>query len=247
MGMVYEKGRTMLQKNIIIVLSRPSESGNVGAVCRVMKNMGLSRLRIVAPEMPLDSSLIISRAVHAGDVWEQAEHFENLKDALADCSLVVGTTRRLGEKRKNISLSPKETAAYIMGKGGKTAVVFGNERTGLEKEEIDLCSMASHIPASDAFPSLNLSHAVQIYAYEFFLASAEEKSSRWVPADRTALDFMVQVMSNSLASIGFYKQYGREDQEHFFRDIFSRAGTTLKEARYLEQLFKKIAILGRGK
>ncbi len=234
-----------LSANIIIILSRPSESGNVGAVCRVMKNMGLSQLRIVAPEMPLDDSVIRARSVHAEDIWEQAGHFETLQEAVADCSLVIGTTRRRGEKRKNISIPPRETAAYIMHKSGKTAVVFGNERTGLEQNELALCSMASHIPTDEVFPSLNLSHAVQIYAYELFLASAEKKPSRWVPVERTVLDSTVKVMSDALASIGFYKQYGREDQERFFRDILSRAEITLKETRYLEQLFKKIAVLGK--
>jgi tRNA/rRNA methyltransferase/tRNA (cytidine32/uridine32-2'-O)-methyltransferase len=108
--------------------------------------------------------------------------------------------------------------------------------------------MASHIPVDDVFPSLNLSHAVQIYAYELFLAAAEkkfpgEKSSQWVPVERSVLDSAVTVMTDSLESIGFYKQYGREDQERFLRDIFSRAEINLKETRYLEELFKKTAIL----
>ncbi len=233
--------------DIVIVLSRPAESGNVGAVCRAMKNMGLSKLRIAAPEFPLEDQTIRARAVHAGDIWEQAGHFETLEDAIGDCSLVIGTTRRRGQSRKNISISPRETAEYITGRSGKTALVFGNERTGLEKNELALCSMASHIPADDSFPSLNLSHAVQIYAYELFLAAARGPVSQWVPVDRTVLDPAVKVISDSLEALGFYKQYGREDQERFFRDIFSRAGITLKETRYIEQLFKKIAFLGKPK
>lgn len=243
------EGNIMHLSNIVIILSRPSESGNVGAVCRAMKNMGLSRLRIVTPEKVLDDSVIKARAVHAADVWEQAEHFNSLQDAIADCSFVMGTTRRRGEKRKNISLLPREAAAYIIEKSGQTALVFGNERTGLEEKELAVCSMASHIPVDDRFPSLNMSHAVQIYTYELFLAAAEkssheeEKKKRWVPAERAVLDSAVKVMTDSLESIGFYKQYGREDQECFLRDIFSRAEITLKEVRYLEQLFKKVAIL----
>jgi tRNA/rRNA methyltransferase/tRNA (cytidine32/uridine32-2'-O)-methyltransferase len=240
----------MSLENIIIILSRPSESGNVGAVCRVMKNMGIFQLRIVAPEKPLDYSVMQARAVHAADVLEQAEYFDHLKDAIADCSIVIGTTRRRGEKRKPISITPREAAAYVVEKAGKIAIVFGNERTGLEQDELALCTMASHIPTDEVFPSLNLSHAVQIYAYELFLAfeekcSPREKSSQWVPVEREKLDSAVKVMTDSLESIGFYKQYGREDQERFLRDIFSRAGTTLKEVRYLEELFKKVAILGR--
>jgi tRNA/rRNA methyltransferase/tRNA (cytidine32/uridine32-2'-O)-methyltransferase len=254
------EGRKMPLSNIMIVLSRPSESGNVGAVCRAMKNMGLSRLSIVAPEMPLDDSVIRARAVHAADVWEHANHFDTLQAALADCSVVIGTTRRLGEKRKNINITPRETAAYLMEKSGQCAIVFGNERTGLEKEELDLCNIASYIPADDVFPSLNLSHAVQIFTYELFLASTktasaandslenrllEEKTSRWVPVERNVIDSAVKVMTDSLESIGFYKQFGREDQERFLRDVFARAEITLKETRYLEELFKKMAILAK--
>ena len=235
----------MIPADTIIILSRPAESGNVGAVCRAMKNMGLSRLRIAAPEAPLDDAVIRTRAVHAADIWDNAGHFDTLKQAVADCSLVIGTTRRRGEGRKNISLTPRETAGYIVERPGTCALVFGNERTGLEKDELDLCSIASHIPANDDFPSLNLSHAVQIYAYELFSVIPREPVCQWVPVDRDRLDSAVKVTSDSLEAIGFYKQYGREDQERFFRDILSRAGITLKETRYLEGLFRKITSLVR--
>jgi tRNA/rRNA methyltransferase/tRNA (cytidine32/uridine32-2'-O)-methyltransferase len=123
--------------------------------------------------------------------------------------------------------------------------VFGNERTGLEDQELALCNLASHIPSSDAFPSLNLSHAVQIYAYELFRALAEpaEAKGHWVPLDRTAIDDLVRQVSGSLERIGFYRQPGREAQERYFRDIFSRAGLTRREADYMEEIFSKAAWL----
>jgi tRNA/rRNA methyltransferase/tRNA (cytidine32/uridine32-2'-O)-methyltransferase len=109
--------------------------------------------------------------------------------------------------------------------------------------------MASHIPASEAFPSLNLSHAVQIYAYELFRAFAPDPAAmdpspgRWVPLDQARLEDLSHVVGDSLASLGFYKQPGREDQEHFFRDIFSRAGITQREGAYLAGIFAKAARL----
>jgi tRNA/rRNA methyltransferase/tRNA (cytidine32/uridine32-2'-O)-methyltransferase len=211
-----------------------------------MKNMGLSRLRIVSPG-PMDDGVIRARAVHAGDVWEKAAYFDSLGSAVADCALVIGTTRRRGQRRKSLTLTPAETATYLRERPGQAALVFGNERTGLEAEELRICNLASHIPADDAFPSLNLSHAVQIYAYELFRALGPAPAAvkgEWVPLERTEVDTLARSVTNSLASLGFYKQPGREEQERFFRDIFSRAGLTPREAAYLEGIFAKAARLG---
>jgi tRNA/rRNA methyltransferase/tRNA (cytidine32/uridine32-2'-O)-methyltransferase len=187
---------------LVIVLSRPMEAGNVGAVCRAMKNMGLSRLRLAAPdffESPGTLSeagpgyggieaVIRARAVHAVDIWEGAETFDTLAAATADCSLVIGTTRRRGRHRKQVTLSPWEAAAFLREKPGPAALVFGNERTGLEDEEMELCNLASHIPAAGDFPSLNLSHAVQIYAYELFRLAAPAARALAAPAAAPALE-----------------------------------------------------------
>jgi tRNA/rRNA methyltransferase/tRNA (cytidine32/uridine32-2'-O)-methyltransferase len=228
-----------------------------------MKNMGLSRLRMVAPG-PLEERVVRARAVHGEQVWETAETFGTLANAVADCSLVIGTTRRRGRHRKSLTLTPEETAVFLrnypgLSQGGHAALVFGNERTGLDTEELNLCNLASHIPADEAFPSLNLSHAVQIYAYELFRAlapgPAEDESGTaagpgpvagtWVPLDRSAVDVLVKSISDVLAGLGFYKQPGREEQERFFRDIFSRTGLSEREARYLGDIFSKAARLAQ--
>lgn len=249
----------MVLEDIRIVLSRPEEAGNVGAVCRAMKNMGLRRLRIAGVKMPgkgsaggLSGEVILARAVHAGEIWEKAEFFGTLEEALADCTLVIGTTRRTGKHRKSFPLTPAEAAACLAERTGRAALVFGNERTGLEGEELDLCSLASYIPSDDSFPSLNLSHALQIYAYELFLrlgpsqnrVPGEDGGSRWEPLEREALDRLVASVTASLKELGFYRQRGREEQERFFRDIFSRAGITISEGQYLERIFRKAAKLG---
>jgi len=268
---------------VVIVLSRPMEAGNVGAVCRVMKNMGLSRLRLAAPdffESPGTLSeagpgyggieaVIRARAVHAVDIWERAETFETLAAAVAGCSLVIGTTRRRGRHRKQVTLSPWEAAAFLKEKLGPAALVFGNERTGLDDGELELCNMASHIPAAGDFASLNLSHAVQIYAYELFRlaapapgnadrngpeSSAEARQSRgshpdpvkgqWVPLNQPKIAVLVGEMTDKLQTLGFYKKPGREEQERFFRDLISRAGLTEWEGRYLAGIIAKAARLG---
>ena len=260
----------MFLPDIIIILSRVSEPGNVGAVCRAMKNMGLSRLRLAAPELgpdshsrtPLDEARIRARAVHAGDIWEQAEVFDTLAAAAADCSLLVGTTRRRGRRRKNITMDPRTLAAWLRDRlpvepgrpTGPIALVFGNERAGLEDAELDLCGVASHIPVSGDFPSLNLSHAVQIYAYELFLAfggaaaaasaGPDPVKGEWVPLNRTQVDGLTASITSTLADLGFYKHPGREEQTRFLRDLISRAGLTEREGKYLRDIFAKAARLG---
>jgi len=272
----------VLLDDIIIVLSRPSEPGNTGAVCRAMKNMGLRHLRIAAAERPcielpgmgiplnnfssdkksLDSSnkagalsleRLLARAIHAADIWESAENYAALKEALADCTVSIGTSRRRGRRRKSNTLNPRELAAFLKSKTGKAAIVFGNERTGLDREEMELCSMASHIPVSPEFPSINLSHAVQIYAYELYQAldsngnrtGPDPVPGQWVPMNTAEIDLLVKKISNSLESLGFYKHPGREEQERFLRDLIARAGLSLKEGRYLGNIMAKAMRLGQ--
>jgi tRNA/rRNA methyltransferase/tRNA (cytidine32/uridine32-2'-O)-methyltransferase len=252
----------MALSDFIIILCRASEPGNVGAVCRVMKNMGLSQLRLVAP-VPLEQTTLLARTVHAEDIWHNARFFDTLADATADCSLVVGTTRRRGRKRKNITMEPRELAEWLVSRAGNpaqnhpaTAIVFGNERTGLDDNELNFCNIASHIPVSEAFPSLNLSHAVQIYAYELFLAfGAAENGSpsgnfvkgEWVPLERLAVEALTANITGTLAELGFYRHPGREEQTRFLRDLICRAGLTEREGRYLRDIFAKAARLGSRK
>jgi tRNA/rRNA methyltransferase/tRNA (cytidine32/uridine32-2'-O)-methyltransferase len=243
-----------------------------------MKNMGLSRLRLAAPEFtvtdtfsadPVEGTeaknqgflseagfgfggnlaVIQARAVHAVDVWEGTHTFGSLSEAVKDCSLVIGTTRRRGKRRKQITMTPAETAAFLKEHPGPAALVFGNERTGLEEEELELCNMASHIPANDAFPSLNLSHAVMVYAYELFktLANNPEEDAvkgQWVPLDQKAIETLVREITDSLKGLGFYKKQGREEQERFLRDLFSRSGLTEREGGYFSNIIIKAAHLG---
>jgi len=248
----------MTLPEVVIILCRPEEPGNIGAVCRAMKNMGLSRLRLVAPAN-LDESVIRARAVHAVDLWESAGRFGSLSEAAADCSLVAGTTRRRGRHRKALTMTPGELAAFFAPRPGPAALVFGNERTGLEDGELELCTLASHIPVAPEFPSLNLSHAVQVYAYELFKnlgGSGNPKGDgnapplndvlgQWVPMTSAESAALAKRVSGSLEKLGFYKHPGREEQELFLRDLFARAGLTLSEGRYLGNVIAKAARLAK--
>jgi tRNA/rRNA methyltransferase/tRNA (cytidine32/uridine32-2'-O)-methyltransferase len=244
----------MFLQDIKIVLCRACDAGNIGAVCRAMKNMDLTELRLVtggadstdAVQIP-DMEKIRVRAVHAEDVLEKAKNFNNLADSIKDCSIVIGTTRRRGHHRKSVSMTPGDLALWLAERSGPAAIVFGNERTGLEESELELCNAASHIPVSDIQPSLNLSHAVQIYAYELFLALSPQfkVKGEWTAMNQNEISTLVAEITDTLANLGFYRHPNREEQSRFLHDIISRAGLMDREGEYLKDIFIKAARLGK--
>ena len=170
-------GNVSLQQRlpVAVILCRPEISRNIGAVCRSMANNNCSDLRIIGNKNDYDEEEILRLAIHAGEIWQKAHFFEpsieGLKASVADCSIVAGTTRRVGEKRKSWGMTPEDFASFSFNTaGGCTGIVFGNERTGLTDEELNVCSVAINIPSAPDFPSLNLSHAVQIVCYTLFRA-----------------------------------------------------------------------------
>ncbi len=232
---------------IAIVLVNPDESRNVGAVCRGMANNSLTDLRIVGKRENYDDEHVRRLAIHAADIWENAEFFTSITEATKDCAISAGTTRRRGKKRKDKLLLPEEfaelaskTAGSKSDEGQKVAAVFGNERTGLSDEELSECTLGVTIPSSEGFASLNLSHAVQIIAYELFRASTKV-SPGYKSVNLERLDKTVKKIADSLQKIGFFKITGRADMENFWRGILSRASLSEGEASYIEKVFTKAA------
>lgn len=230
-----------LLERSVVVLCRPEEPGNVGSVCRAMKTMGIKRLRIVG-ERELDEHTISYMSVHAFDVYEEACRFATLPEALSDVVLSAGITRRRGKKRKTVSLLPEEFADRATRTAdGLVAMVFGNERTGLTDLELSECAIAVHIPSSPEFPSLNLSHAVQILTYAMYRAG--NPAALFTPVPRERVDSLTDSAIGSLTQIGFFTSAGNSIMTEFLRDIFSRAHLSKTEADRLEQMFRKIANL----
>ncbi len=234
--------------NIVIVLSRPEEPRNIGAVCRAMANNGIHSLRIVGKKDEINVEKVHILAIHASYIFDNAEFFESISDATSDCIFSAGTTRRRGKKRKGKLLLPEEftSLAAKRSQTGKIAVVFGNERTGLEDDEILECTMGVTIPSSEEFGSLNLSHAVQIMCYHLFRNSQKGKSG-YTPVDLKRLNSTVNTITEDLQKIGFFKVAGKNDMKRFWRDILSRAALSEGEASYLEKIFDKASGLSEKK
>jgi tRNA/rRNA methyltransferase len=245
-GAMEKRQQDSPQIHIAVVLSRLEDSGNVGAVCRVMANCAISSLRIVGERSDYDDQKVRSRAIHAAAIWENAEFFATITDAVKDCTVSLGTTRRRGKKRKGKLLFPEDFAEFLSEKrAGTFALVFGNERAGLTDEELNECTVGITIPSSEAFPSLNVSHAAQILCYTAYRALADKRSAGHTPVTLERVDKTVTVIADKLADIGFFSVTGRKDMERFWRDILARAILTESEAVYLEKIFAKAAGLAK--
>lgn len=236
----------------VIVLCKPNEGKNIGAVCRAMFTMGLSRLRIVGERSDYEDEEIRTLAVHAFHLWEKAEFFDSLEHAVEDCVFAAGTTRRGGHKRSFSVCGPRELSSRIFSlpSACRAAVVFGNERTGLTEAELNICSCAVTIPADAKSGSLNLSHAVQIIAYELYCAFQSSvrgglKGSGLLceAVSISRLEKTVDEIIGSLRKIGFFSVGNPENMKRFWLSILSRAALSEEEARYVEKIFYKASRL----
>ncbi|MEM5530271.1 RNA methyltransferase [Gammaproteobacteria bacterium AS21] len=205
-----------MYENIKIVLVNTTHSGNIGAVARAMKNMGLKDLVLVEPKsFPGDEGL--ARAAGADDVLNSATIVATLNEAIADCELVFATSARERHIPWPI-MDPREMASVVAqskaANGKKTiAVVFGREDRGLTNEELHLCQHHVCIPSVQEFSSLNIGAAVQVIAYEmrmaFLQGCASEVSPQWGTkwdvdlASQQELDLLFEHFEQSMVETGF--------------------------------------------
>lgn len=163
--------------DIRVVLVETSHPGNVGAVARAMKNMGLEQLVLVRPKA-FPHPEASARASGATDVLERARIADSVEQGIADCGLVVATTARDRDQNVRV-LDVRDGAVRIVTEAarGPVALLFGNERTGLTNQELSLAHLLLRIPANPAYSSLNLAMAVQLVTYEIWRARGAEFES----------------------------------------------------------------------
>lgn len=214
---------------IRIVLVEPSHPGNIGAVARAMKTMGLGRLVLVAPErFPHEEATW--RAVWAKDVLEAAEVVDSLEAATGDCAFVVGTCAR--ERRLPWPvLDPRRASAEIavVSTTAEVAIVFGREDNGLSNEELTRCNLHLAIPTSDEYSSLNLAMAVQIVCYELHMLKAydelpKESEAHWdepLATQENVERFFVH-LEQTLSQIGFLNPAAPRQLMPRLRRLYSR-------------------------
>ena len=183
-----------MSMEIVFVMVGTTHTGNLGAAARAMKTMGFSTLRLVDTCSHLTAEAL-ARSSGANDVLKNARIFDSLQQAIADCHIVVGTSARA--RQLSVPLLPCRELASELGDIATTseglqrvAVVFGQERSGLSNESLDLCTRLLRIPCNPEFSSLNLGSAVQVVSYELSqaLASVPQGAPMPMPGKWKALD-----------------------------------------------------------
>ena len=222
--------------NIHVVLVRPLYGGNIGSVCRAMKNMGLSKLRLVAPQATVDYEEAAKMAVSAGDLLEQRTEFATLAEAVAECAQVAGTTARTGLYRAH-SYTAREWAPVFLdsARSNPVALVFGPEDNGLSNEELALCSQIVRIPSSPQYSSLTLSQAALVCCYELFLATGHfQPTGEHHPEAPSAMrERMYTMWDDTLKRIGFYDDEKAGHMMMAMRRIFSRGKLSVADVNIL--------------
>jgi len=228
-------------ENIRIVLVRPRGSGNIGSIARAMKNMGANELAIVG-KARTRSFWARAMAVHGRDILGEAKCYDTIRQAIADCTLVVGTTCRAGLYRRH-SQPPRDVAPEIVtaAQSGKVALIFGPEDHGLSNKDLEYCQLLITIPSHPDYQSLNVAQAAIICLYEIYLtclAPAENSGIQRAPAED--VERLFDRMRHSLLKIGFLDSENPEHMLLAFRRIFGRTGLEDKDVRILTGLFRQI-------
>jgi len=211
--------------NIRVVLVGTLYSGNVGAVCRAMANMGLSDLMLAAPKICDGWDDAARMAVHADGILNARRETATLAEAVADCSWVVGTTARGGLYRQHVK-TPRELAPELLrlAASGRVALVFGREDKGLSNDEIGICTHLIRIPVHPDYASLNLAQAVLLCCYELYgaLGAYEAPVEKCPPADASQKIKLLEKWREMLLAIGFMKEDKADHMMQGVQRIFSR-------------------------
>ncbi|MGE0453862.1 MAG: RNA methyltransferase [Vicinamibacteria bacterium] len=239
------------------VLVRPSRAANVAAACRALKNMGFARLRLVAPPAELARPEARALAYDAWDVLDGARRHDTLAEALAEARFVVATSSRPGPAPLWARELPALAAARA---GGRLAVVFGPEASGLSGAELNLAHATLTIPSDPAQPSLNLAQAVLLVAYDLRLGGlgpaseapdggsgasggggAEGAGAR---ASVGEMEGALRALRESLLAIGYLNPANPEAVLRELRGLLARAGPTQREVTLLRGLARQAAWAG---
>ena len=232
--------------NLAIVLHRPRYPENIGAAARAMRNMGLARLMVVAPER-YEAEKALKLATHgARDLIDHLEVYDDLSQALAEFQFVVGTTARLGGQRR-VHSRPETLVRELIpiSQENTVAILFGPEDRGLSNDDIRLCHALVNIPTAD-FSSLNLAQAVMVLCYELHRAAISGPPA-FAPrlATRFELDAMYDQLRDLLVRVSFISHDNPEYWMTRIRQFFTRIQLQARDVAIIRGICRQVDWYGR--
>ncbi len=257
--------------SVRIVLVSPSGPANVGAVCRAMANMGLSKLIVVSPRCDLNDEQAIAYATHGRPVLDAARVVDSIGAALEGCVASFATTAREGMYRRQNNLPPEEAARKALRRlrqapSADVAILFGPENTGLTNTDLLEVDHIVSIPSDPAYPVLNLAAAVMVTCYEFrraWLAMQADRGEVAAPgesacaddigATESALDrstalapderkvAMFRHLFDGLDCIGFFYGPNPDHLKYALRHMLGRLDLSINECDILTGMGRQIS------
>lgn len=239
-----EAGRAALAR-FVVVLYQPQDLVNIALVVRAMKNMGLTRLRLVSPAI-FNAYRVTGIAHDTHEIVDAVEQYDEFDDAVADTVRVVAMTARRRASRQVWS-EPEEAAEELVARStdGDIALVFGREDRGLPNEILDRCHEAVCIPTNPEHPSLNLGQAAMIILYEVRRAARksfdlDERDlsgkirDQAPPATAAELEEFFGVWEKAMEALGMFRGVEPITKMRSYRRILKRSEPDRRELRLLE-------------
>jgi TrmH family RNA methyltransferase len=235
-------------QNLCVILVRTRNPLNIGAVARAMANFGSSQLRLVAPYDPAFRDA--RSAVGAGELLANAEVCQSVAEAVAGCTLVIGTTAAANRSVSLPLITLPEAAPQITDAShtGRVALLFGSEKRGLANQDMSYCHWLMRIPTTRQSPSLNLAQSVVVVLYE--LARSSNQAPATInseailvtdpPANMQSLLRLAAVMHETLECSGYYSEAAAASSDEQLRRLLLRMKLTESDSAIVVGMFRQI-------
>ncbi|WP_232014527.1 RNA methyltransferase [cyanobacterium endosymbiont of Rhopalodia gibberula] len=228
---------------IRIILVEPAGPLNVGSVARVMKNMGLQKLILVSPHCdPLGEEARLM-AVHGLNILEQVQQVGSLPEALQGCQQTIATTARTRSFPTPLE-TPRQALPWLLTSNLPSALIFGPEDRGLSNEELNYAQRFLCIPASPAYPSLNLAQSVAICAYELYQAAQIPLEFSSISLTKLAsfdvLEGYYQHLETILLKMGYLFPHTAKAKMEKLRRLYNRSNLSAEEVALLRGILGQI-------
>jgi TrmH family RNA methyltransferase len=238
---------------VVVVLVRARNPNNIGAVARAMHDFGFRHLRVVNEyAVPFETA---RSAVDAADVVAGATTFDSVADAVADCTLVVGTTavgeRELQHPLYALAEAGEKVDEELAREGGRVALLFGSEKTGLSNDELSHCHWLLTIPMAEhedaRHPSMNLGQAVAVCLYELVRSKLEGPTSG-IPtaASSGETERLTALLTDVLKETGYTKRHPANCNEGQIRRLVLRMGAAASDVPVWMGILRQILWKIRG-
>jgi len=237
---------------VVVVLVRARNPNNVGAAARAMHDFGFRHLRVVNDyAVPFETA---RSAVDASEVLAAATAFASVADAVADCTLVVGTTaigeRVLQHPLKVLAEGGRKIIEELAREGGRVALLFGSEKTGLSNDELSHCHWLLTIPMEEhdavRHPSMNLGQAVAVCLYELVRSAPVDAVAGGVSATAGEVERLTALLTEVLEETGYTKRHPANCEEGQIRRLVLRMGMTATDVPVWTGILRQILWKVRG-